>query len=517
MYLVTSEEMRNLDRCAIESIGIPSIVLMENAGRALAEEAVRLSAPSGNHRVSWAVLVGKGNNGGDGIVCARHLIELGHEAKLVYAVPPEQLVGEAAVQRDIAARLGIPAQTFAPDAIRWSEYEGIIDALLGTGTSGAPREPYAALIREANASGLPIVAADIPSGLDSDTGETAEPCIRASVTVTFALAKRGLLQYPGAEAAGRIVVRAIGIPESLAGTIGVQTFELGERAFRERLGMAWLLHRKADTHKGTYGHVLIAAGSREMSGAGLLAAKAALRAGSGLVSWAVPESLALPLIGRLPEAMLRVVPDQGRGDWSSAPPEAVAALTVGKQALVIGPGLGRWPGDSAWLRAIWEKTDGVPLVVDADALNMLAAADEQGNDTFSAWTRRSSPVVLTPHPGEMARLCGLPVSEVQRDRIGLARRYAQQHGVTLVLKGARTIVATPDGTVYVNTTGNPGMATGGAGDVLAGIIGGLLAQGLTAEQAAAAGVYWHGQAGDRAAAGRATEASLVAGDIIEAL
>jgi len=315
MYLVTSREMRNLDKYAIDTIGIPSIVLMENAGRAMAEEAVRLLVSTGNRRVRWAVLVGKGNNGGDGIVCARHLIELGHEAELVYAVPPEQLAGEAAAQRDIAARLGIPARTFAPGGIPWSPYGGIIDALLGTGTAGAPREPYAALIREANGSGLPIVAADIPSGLDADTGETAEPCIRAAVTVTFALAKRGLLLYPGAETAGRVIVRAIGIPESLAGTLGVQAFELGERTFREQLDLAWPLRRKPDTHKGTYGHVLIAAGSREMSGAGLLAAKAALRAGSGLVSWAVPETLALPLVGRLPEAMLHGVPDQGRGDW----------------------------------------------------------------------------------------------------------------------------------------------------------------------------------------------------------
>lgn len=511
MFVVTAEEMRRLDRHAIETIGIPAIVLMENAGRAIAEEAAGLL---GRDRGRWLVLVGKGNNGGDGLVCARHLIEMGHEAAVVYAAAPDSLKGEAAVQRDIAARLGIPAAEYEPGRIDWSRYDGVVDALLGTGSAGAPRGAYAALIREANASGLPIVAADIPSGLDADTGEVDEPCIRAAATVALAMAKRGLVQYPGAERAGRVVVRAIGIPEAAADELGVNAFALEERTLRERLGLDWPLRRKADTHKGTYGHVLVAAGSLAMSGAGLLAAKAALRAGCGLVSWAVPQSLAPSLAGRLPEAMLAGLPDEGRGDWSAAPPESLAALAAGKQALVIGPGLGRWEGDGAWLRAVWEATDGVPLVLDADALNMLA---EGGEDAFAAWPRRRAPVALTPHPGEMARLCGLSVRETQRDRIGLARRFAERHGVTLALKGARTVVATPDGAAYVNATGNPGMATGGAGDVLAGIVGSLLAQGMTPAQAVCAGVYLHGRAGDRAAEARGSEASLLAGDIIEAL
>jgi len=514
MYLVTSQEMQTVDRYTIDTIGIPSLVLMENAGRTIAEEAAGLL--EGN-RGKWAILVGKGNNGGDGLVCARHLIELGHDAEIIYAVPPEKLVGEAAVQREIIARLGLRAVTYVPGAVNWRAYDGIVDALLGTGSSGAPREPYASLIREANASGLPIVAADIPSGLNADTGEVADPCIRATVTVALAMMKRGLLLYPGADAAGRVVVRAIGIPEKAAARLGVNTFVLNERTLKEVLGAEVPVRRAADTHKGTYGHVLVAAGSRNMSGAGLLAAKAALRAGCGLVTWALPESLVLPLVGRLPEAMLYGMPDAGRGDWSATAPEELAALAGNKKALVIGPGLGRWEGDGAWLRRVWEATDGVPLVVDADALNMIASAGRDGEEALAAWPRRSAPVVLTPHPGEMARLAGLSVSEVQRDRIGLARSFAERHGVTLVLKGARTVVAAADGRVYVNTTGNPGMATGGSGDVLAGVIGSLLAQGLSAVQAAAAGVYMHGAAGDRAAAARASVASLLAGDIIESL
>ncbi|THF78077.1 NAD(P)H-hydrate dehydratase [Cohnella fermenti] len=570
MYLVTSEEMRRIDRHTIEEIGIPALVLMENAGRAIAEEAVRLAGgamaewnggrmervrgpaerrdglfggeglhgseqslgdkermgggakPFFGRRCEWLVLVGKGNNGGDGLVCARHLIELGHGATVLYAVPPEQLVGEAAIQRDIAARLGIPAMTYAPGVVDWRRVDGIVDSLLGTGSKGAPREPYASLIREANASGRPIVAADIPSGLDADTGELAEPSIRAELTVALAMCKRGLLLYPGAEHAGRVVVRGIGIPEAAAEPAGVRTFALSERTRREKLGVSWPQARKADTHKGTYGHVLVAAGSRPMSGAGLLAARAALRSGSGLVSLALPDSLLPALLGRLPEAMLLGMPDAGRGDWSAAPPEALAAAAAGKQALVLGPGLGRWTNDRAWLRTLWERLPGsLPLVLDADALNMLAAAEADGapggGEPFAAWPRRAAPAVVTPHPGEMARMCGLSVREVQRDRIELARRYAEEHGVIVALKGARTVVAEPGGRVFVNATGNPGMATGGSGDVLAGLIGGLLAQGHGPIQAAALGVWLHGAAGDRAASVRTTQASLLAGDIIDHL
>ncbi|MBW5447986.1 NAD(P)H-hydrate dehydratase [Cohnella sp. CFH 77786] len=522
MLLVTAEEMRAIDRYAVDGIGIPALVLMENAGREIAEEIVRRESAGawGRCRIAgrngaprWVVLVGKGNNGGDGIVCARHLAERGIEVQLLYAMPPDSWAGEAGVQRDIAAKMGLPSAVYGEGGgFDWRAWDGIVDALLGTGASGAPREPYASLIREANASGLPIVAADVPSGLDADTGQVANPCIRASVTVALALLKRGLLLHPGAEAAGEVVVRPIGIPAAAVRQLELNTYVLDGDTLREKLGISLPLRRDADTHKGTYGHVLIAAGSRDMSGAGLLCSRAALRAGSGLVTWAVPERLAMPLAGRLPEAMIRGLPDGGSGEWRSTPAAQVSALAEGKQAVVAGPGMGRWTGDSAWLRELWESAS-APIVLDADALNMLADAGE----SFAEWPRRTRPAVLTPHPGEMARLCGLTVREVQRDRIGCARRYAELHGVTIALKGARTVVAGPDGSAYVNTTGNPGMATGGSGDVLAGVIGALLAQGLDAVQAAAAGVYWHGAAGDRAAAARFTSASLIAGDIVDAL
>ncbi|MCH1639538.1 NAD(P)H-hydrate dehydratase [Paenibacillus timonensis] len=565
MKFVTSEQMRAVDRYAIERVGIPAVALMENAGRAIAEEVLALcrgrregrlpehpgetirerqagaygldrdhvdpgpcldggageAAPlrdSGQPPLPaehWLILVGKGNNGGDGLVCARHLADAGVQVSLLYAEEPERLGGEALLQHAIAAALGLPGETYTPGAVaaaRSRGVTGIVDALLGTGAKGAPRGAYASLIREANESRLPIVAADIPSGLDADTGAVHDPCIQARITVCLALLKAGLTQYPGARAAGDVVVRYIGIPRALPPGIAAEAgVLLAESSLRGELGVDPARRREADGHKGTYGHVLLAAGSLTMSGAGLLAAKAALRAGSGLVTWALPEALLPHVLGAVPELMLAPAGGEA-GAWNAAASSELLRLLEARDVLAVGPGLGRFPGEDGFLRAVWEGAPR-PLVVDADALNILAAANG-----LSAWRHRDAATILTPHPGEMARLAGLSTAEVQRDRIGLARRFAIQHGVTLVLKGARTVVAAPDGRVFVNVTGHPGMATGGSGDVLTGLIAGLLAQGLDAVQAAAFGVYLHGQAGERAAAARrGNPASLLAGDIIEAL
>ncbi|MEK4848508.1 NAD(P)H-hydrate dehydratase [Paenibacillus sp. FSL H7-0756] len=469
------------------------------------DAALTLAGAGGEH---WLVLAGKGNNGGDGLAAARHLREAGIAVTLVYAAAPESLAGEAALQRDAAAAMGIPAVVCGRDALDLAACSGIIDALLGTGSAGAPRGAYAELIAAANASGRVIVSADIPSGLDADTGETHEPCIHASVTVCLAFLKRGLLQYPGAEAAGRVVVRSIGIPAALAREGGVKVSLLTPEVLTARLKVDLARRRSPEGHKGTYGHVLLAAGSLRMSGAGLLSARAALRAGCGLVTWALPEKLLPYVIGSVPELMLAPVTG-GDGEWNAGTAAEVLRLSTSRDCTAIGPGLGRFEGDTEWLRRLWEETDG-PMVIDADALNILADAD------YRSWRRRH-PVILTPHPGEMARLAGISTAEVQRDRIGLALSYAVQYGVILVLKGAHTVIATPEGQAYINITGHPGMGTGGAGDVLTGIISGLLAQGLEADQAAAFGVYLHGLAGERAARKRDHPAALIAGDIIEAL
>ncbi|AIQ21783.1 MULTISPECIES: bifunctional ADP-dependent NAD(P)H-hydrate dehydratase/NAD(P)H-hydrate epimerase [unclassified Paenibacillus] len=540
MYLVTAEQMRRLDGETIQRLGIPAIALMENAGRVIAEEIVALCRRRGgegcrnaagwedagkdafqvsaDHALTldnaaaerWFILVGKGNNGGDGLAAARYLRETGIAVTLVYAVPPESLSGEAALQRDAAAAMGLPAVVYGRDRLDLAECSGILDALLGTGAAGAPRGAYAELIAAANSSGKVIVSADIPSGLNADTGETHEPCIHASVTVCLAFLKRGLLQYPGAGAAGHVKVRAIGIPSSLAPESGVQVHLLTPEVLHAHLGVDLARRRSPEGHKGTYGHVLLAAGTLRMSGAGLLSARAALRAGCGLVTWALPQKLLPCIIGSAPELMLADVGGNEDGTWQAGSVSELLRLSKERDVLAIGPGLGRFEADTEWLRNLWEETD-CPLVIDADALNILAEAD------YKSWASRRHPVILTPHPGEMARLASITTAEVQRDRISLAMGYAKEHGVTLVLKGAHTVIATPEGQAYVNTTGHPGMGTGGAGDVLTGIISSLLAQGLNEAQAAAFGVYLHGLAGERAARQRNNPAAIIAGDIIEAL
>ncbi|MFI2856061.1 NAD(P)H-hydrate dehydratase [Paenibacillus sp. JSM ZJ436] len=607
MYIVNREQMRELDRHAIEVLGIPAVALMENAGKAIAEEVLRLCRERRGHEgrrkaaapgagrahdaagargdraaglsvtgeaasawqshvgmtgpaapapgelqpgaardrhaapgesgeavypspgieadaalhlpddpeEHWLVLAGKGSNGGDGAAAARHLRDAGVRVTILYAAEREALAGEAALQRDAAEALGIPLEVHgrASSAVDWGAYTGIVDALLGTGAQGAPRGAYAAMIQAANDSGLPIVSADIPSGLDADTGALQEPCIHAAVTVCLAFLKRGLVQYPGAEAAGRVVVRSIGIPSALCQGHGVKSFLLTPEVLRAELRCDPARPRTADGHKGTYGHVLVTAGSRTMSGAGLLCSRAALRAGSGLVTWALPDELLLPMSGAAPELMLSPVQaaEGTSGSWHEDSATDILKLLQSRDVLAAGPGIGRFSGDGRWLRRLWEQST-VPLVLDADALNALAAAED-----FADWAPRDSETVLTPHPGEMARLSGMTISQVQQDRIGAAIGYAVRHGVTLVLKGSRTVVAGPDGRAFVNVTGHPGMATGGTGDVLTGIIAGLLAQGLSGPQAAALGVRLHGLAGERAAALRGHFSSVTAGDLIEAL
>lgn len=559
MEIVTAEEMRRIDRYTIDELGIPVASLMENAGRVVAEEvlrycwnrahssaqgaakddahgnAIEVDLTSGSALLSaehWFILTGKGNNGGDGLVAARHLQDAGIRVTILYADATSQLRSEAADQRNIAEALGTPALVWGEDRVEWEHCTGIVDALLGTGTSGAPRSHYASLIQAANDSGLPIVAVDIPSGLNADTGETHDPCIRASLTVALACLKRGLTQYPGAGHAGKVVVRYIGIPAIAIQRQDVQVQLLTEALLEQQLEVDISRSRQADGHKGTYGHVLVVGGTLSMSGAGLMTSRAALRIGCGLVTWALPEALLPHMIGAVPELMLRGVSGNqaiGKGKmdrgqlssgsddcedgWSVDTVYSLLQLASQRDVVAIGPGLGRFSGDRDWLRQLWEGIE-APLVLDADALNVLADA----GDEAVSWSRpNGAPVILTPHPGEMSRLLGVSTGELQRDRIHAAMQYARTRRVTLILKGARTVIATPDGQVYVNTTGHAGMATAGAGDVLTGIIAGLLAQGLSPTQAATFGVRLHGLAGSQAAAQRMNAASVIAGDIIEAL
>lgn len=555
MYVVTADQMRELDEHVIGSWGVPSVCLMENAGKALAEEVLHFcqnrqskeQVANGNPLISnearaafdrwkgtrgqisndasirgekacaehWYILVGKGNNGGDGLVAARHLWEAGMGITLVFAECPKGLSEDALLEYHTAEAMGIPSILFTEQGdLTFTGGTGIIDALLGTGSKGAPRDAYASLIQAANDSGLPIISADIPSGLNADTGALYEPHIRAELTVCFALLKRGLTQFPGAEAAGQIKVRSVGIPPQLAeGRYRETVYLLTEDVLSEKLKVDLTQRRAEDGHKGTYGHVLLVAGTLAMSGAGLLSCRAALRSGSGLATWALPSELLPHVIGAVPELMLAAAADGLHGTWNRASAQNIIKLAESRDVIAIGPGLGRFEEDTAWLSQIYKEAD-LPMVIDADGLNMLA---EAGSDFFKHIASRKAPVILTPHPGEMARLAGVSTKEIQQNRIDHALSYSANTGVTLVLKGSRTVIATPEGNAYINITGHAGMGTGGTGDALTGIIAGLLAQGYSAEQAATFGVYLHGKAGETAAMMRSHPAGVMAGDLTEYL
>ncbi|MDO3411402.1 NAD(P)H-hydrate dehydratase [Saccharibacillus sp. CPCC 101409] len=561
MQIVTSQQMKQIDRYTIEELGVPSLSLMEVAGRAVAEEVLDLCRsrtgdpasrarrgrlagqeagirPDGSPKRGvtsdspileddtlprlegadeehWLVLAGKGNNGGDGLAAARYLQDAGVQVTILCAESADRFSEEAAAQFQAAGKSGIPVLDAPEDpaAADFGGYTGLVDALLGVGASGEPREPYAGLIRAANGSGLPIVAADVPSGLNADTGQVAEACIAATRTVCIAFLKAGLTQHPGAAAAGEVRVRAVGIPKLAANRIEDPPYAhlITERSLRETLEIDTSRKREEDSNKGTYGHVLVVGGSRLMTGAGFMCSRAALRIGSGLVTWALPKALLPSVVGHVPELMVAEASDDAGGEWNRDSAGRVLKLTEKMDVLAVGSGLGRFDGDLDWLRQIWTQSE-LPLVIDADGLNILSEAGEKLTD----WGRREN-VLLTPHPGEMGRLLGVPTREVQRDRIGAARNYAMKYGVTLVLKGARTVIAAPDGRIFVNTTGHPGMSTGGTGDVLTGVISGLIAQGLSPVQASSFGAYLHGRAGEQAAERRSNPASILAGDLIEEL
>lgn len=499
MYVVSSQEMREIDSFTIETLGLSAELLMENAGRVVAQ-VITKRFPVGRHVL---ILAGKGNNGGDGMVTARHLVEAGYPVQLILADSETSLSPDASVQYERIKRFRIPVQVYDGENFetQLQKADVLVDALLGTGTKGSPREPYASMIAAMNRAKKPIVSVDIPSGIDADNGSVFQPCIRATLTVALAFLKRGLVGQPGAEYAGECVVEPIGIPGWAAEQQGVKTFLLTER---EIAGI--MKSRNPSGHKGSYGHVIIIGSSQRMIGAGLLAAQAALRTGAGLVTLGLPSSLLTSVGGRVPEVMLAPIPDHGLGDYSAGMAQEILLAAEGKHVLAIGPGLGRFADGEGFMKEIlrgWKK----PLILDADALNLLAP-------DVSLLKEREYPTILTPHPGEMARLLACNIAEVQRDRIQIAKTFATTFGVTLVLKGSYTVIADHTGHVAINPTGNPGMATGGTGDVLTGMVSSLVSQGYSPFDAARIAVFIHGAAGDRVAK-RVGVQALAAGDIIQ--
>jgi hydroxyethylthiazole kinase-like uncharacterized protein yjeF len=504
MRLVSAADMRALDARTIAQ-GTPGLVLMERAGRAAARAA---RARLGRRRGPVVVACGRGNNGGDGFVAARLLRAEGRRVEVWLLGSEDAVRGDAAAMLARWRRTGgrprpletaADVETFAAHCRRAVL---VVDALFGTGLN-APLVGMAANVVDAiNRAGAAVLAIDVPSGLSSDTGQPLGLAVRAAATVTFGLPKIGLCVPPGNEYAGELRVADIGLAAPLADE---------ERTAVELLEapvVGGLLAPRASTaHKGTFGHVLVVAGSRGKLGAGLLAAEGAARGGAGLTTLAVPASLQPLVDGRVAEVMTAGIGDGGAGIVEPPDEAELAALVRGRTAVVCGPGLGPGVGPRALVEALLRVAE-VPMVLDADGLNAVA-----GTRLLEG---RRCPVVLTPHPGEMARLLGGTTTDVQADRLGVARRFADEHGVVVVLKGAGTVLAAPDGRCAISPTGNPGLATGGSGDVLAGVVGGLLAQGLAPFEAASFGVFAHGRAADAIAERRGT-VGLLARDLLAEL
>jgi len=507
MKILTSAEMREIDRKTIEEIGIPGAVLMENAGIRIAKAIAERFPCLAEERI--VVVAGKGNNGGDGLVAARHLSCLGADPKVFLLASGGELRGDAALNYAIVKKLGLDvAET--PTAEAWkkarpelSRASIIVDAIFGTGLQKAAGGVFAAAIEDINRAPGYKIAVDLPSGLSSDTPNLIGPAVRADWTIALAALKISHVLPPAEEDVGGLEVVGIGIPEALFDDPGLKL------SFLEAKDVApFLKKRKRDTHKGTYGHVLILSGSRGKTGAATLAGRAALRMGAGLVTLGTPAGC-LPAIGRrTPELMVEPLPETPVGTLSEEAAGRILDLARGKGGVLIGPGLATHPSTARLLAKILPEFR-VPLVIDADGLNIIA-------ENLSLLGRLRAPAVLTPHPGEFARLTGISAREILERRLETASEFAVKHRVVLVLKGYRTLIAGADGRVKINATGNPGMATGGSGDVLSGMIASLIVQEKDLLGATAAAVYVHGLSGDIGAS-KIGERPLIAGDLIKYL
>jgi ADP-dependent NAD(P)H-hydrate dehydratase / NAD(P)H-hydrate epimerase len=494
-----SKQMQAADRAAIAS-GVPSIELMENAAAALVSE-IRSAYPDAR-RV--AVVCGPGNNGGDGLAAARRLTAEGCSLSVFTLRAPEQYRGDAAENLARAREAGLEVRSVEGRLRRLARelasHDIVLDALFGTGLTRALEGDAARMVAAINASGRPVVAADLPSGLSADSGELLGPCVAADVTVALAAAKHCHVLAPARSRCGRVIVEDIGISRRI-----LERQKTSLRMTEENDIAAALPRRRPDAHKGDAGRLAILAGSRGKTGAAILAARGALRAGAGLVTVFCPEPLDLVVVSALAEAMTRRLPqDDGVLSAEAARPAADAIADL--DAAAVGPGLGSGEGVVAVLRRIFSSK--LPLVCDADALNAFAGHPE-------AFRRRPA-TVLTPHPGEAARLLGTTTRRVQSNRLAAAQKLAQAARAVVILKGAGSLIATPSGRVTVNPTGTPLMATAGSGDVLTGAVGALLAAGMEPETAAITAAYLHGAAGERLEE-RLGDAGLLASELADAI
>jgi len=504
MKVVTAELMQQLDRRTIEEAGIPGVVLMENAGRGIVSEILRSYPNILTGKV--AIFAGRGNNGGDGLVIARYLFNRGVAVKVFLLAARKQVKGDAKINLDIVTKMEIPlAEITTPET--WQEqsrelegYTLIVDALFGTGLQSEITGLNREVISDLNSLNVPTVAVDLPSGLQANTGEVLGICVQADLTVTCGLPKWGLLTYPGATYTGRLKIVDIAIP----------SFFLEEERISDRvitvddLGSSFKL-RDPNAHKGDYGHVLVIGGSSGKTGAAALSCQAAARTGAGLVTLGIPASLHDIMEEKLTEVMTEPLDEQEPGFLGRKSFTRIRELMKGKSVVALGPGIGTREETVDLVHALLKESS-VPLVVDADGINAISSNPDLLKEV-------TAPLVLTPHPGEMARLVGSTSKEIQSDRITVARTFAKQYGCYLVLKGARSLVADPDGSICVNLSGNAGMASGGMGDVLTGMIAGFISQGYDAALATKLAVFLHGMSGDVLAAERGP-VGFIADDLI---
>lgn len=506
MKAITSEQMQKVDAGAINGYGIPGLTLMENAGRGCADAIIaHFSGKVGNSAV---IVAGKGNNGGDGYVIARLLHGQGWGVTVILLAPSGEVTGDAAVNLALlpsGVRLYECAETetLAAHDDDFSRCNVIVDAIFGTGLKAGIQGVYRQAVEAINGSGTPVLSVDIPSGIHGSSGELLGVAVKADLTVTFAAAKIGHILYPGALHCGRLEVVDIGIPSELIDSSpGVRFVDHAEAAAMVKL-------RDRTSHKGSNGHCLIVAGSTGHTGAAHLSAASAVRAGAGLVTLAVPSSLNPILEVKTTEAMTLPLADSGRGCLDEDALTGILDAVAGKSVVALGPGISRYIGTSALVRKAVREIS-LPMVMDADALNAIS------EDITVLQERPASSMILTPHPGEMARLTGLTVQQIEADRIGIASGFAMRNRVFLILKGARTVIASPEGEIAINGSGNPGMASGGMGDVLTGVVAALLCQGYDPFDACCLGVFVHGYAADIVAEGKG-EIGLTATDLVESL
>lgn len=500
MRIVSAQEMRQIDRITIEERGIPGLTLMEQAGQAVANLILSRVFPR-----KAAIITGKGNNAGDGFVAARLLHKAGVQVFLITLVNEDSLSGDALINfRALPSGINRIHCENQGQINPWlAKVDCIVDAILGTGVTGTARGLYAEVIKAINHSSACVVSVDIPSGLPADALYFDGVCVKADYTVTMGLPKLGMAQYPAAGYCGEVIVASLGFPEDL---LSAPTSSRCNLITAESAGV-FLPERPPDAHKGTFGSVMIVAGSPGMTGAASMTAQAAARSGAGMVFVAIPQSLNPILEAKLTEPLTIPIPTQKDGIPDMNMFEEIVKRTEEIDCIALGPGMGKSPQTQELIRALFDNVRR-PLVLDADGLNAF-------EDLCELFKDRDAPTILTPHPGELARLLKMDVSALQKDRIETTRRFAMEYQVIVVLKGAATVISDPKGEIFINSSGNTALSKGGSGDVLTGLIAGLIAQEVEPIKAAVLGVFMHGLAAEYVSKEKTQRAALPS-DLIDA-